>query len=138
MYNFHMSRKRKKYKREHVPKFKKRYDFNLQDEYMIEKEKVLQNIHSMLAQLIFKYPNENLKGDWKIQTSGMTFFYDPVYGHQAEIIGTSSLPVSKRLIIHIELLNLIRSGYGILKAVKLCISTLMKQSKSSMSLNNLP
>ncbi len=116
----------KKRKRRKFPKYKKYYKISRQDEFLIKKEKLLQTLHSKIANEIFERFNNLNFGDWTIKTDGIILYIDPVFGNQAEVFGTSKMPLSKRLTIHIRLLKLLRKGYCILKAVKLC---LLKQTK---------
>ncbi len=119
--------KKKKYKRKHIPKFKKFYKISAQDEFLIEKEKLLQNIYTKIADEFFYDFKKYYFGDWQINSDGIILYIDPVLGNQAEVFGTSNLPLLKRLKIHIRLLKLLRKGYSKLKAVKLCLLAQMKQ-----------
>lgn len=122
-----MARRRKKYKRRRIPKFTKFYKFNKQDEFAIHRVELLQKIHTEIANQVFNnFPKENI-GDWTIKVQGLTLFIDPEFGFQAEITGTSKLPLLKRLKIHIRLLKLIKKGSEILGAVKSCLLILQKQ-----------
>ena len=119
--------RRKKRKRRKTPKFKKYYKFNLQDEFSIKREGLLQKIHTEIAKQIFNFmPCHNI-GYWQTAFDGIIIHYDPEFGAQAEIAYSSKLPLSKRLKIHIRLLKLLKKGFGILRAVKLCLLTLAKQ-----------
>ena len=119
--------KRKKYKRKHKPKFKKFYKLTGQDELLIEKEKLLQQIYTKIADEFFYNFKDYCFGDWQINLDGIILYIDPVFGNQAEVFGTSNMPLLKRLKIHIRLLKLLRKGYTKLKAVKLCLLAQMKQ-----------
>mgnify|MGYP001625835607 FL=1 len=119
--------KKKKYKRKHIPKFKKFYKINPQDEFLIEKEALLQKIYTKIADEFFSDFKNYCFGDWQINFNGIILYIDPVLGNQAEVFGTSNLPLLKRLKIHIRLLKLLRKGYTKLKAVKLCLLAQMKQ-----------
>lgn len=119
--------KKKKYKRKYTPKFKKYYKINPQDEFLIEKEKLLQKIYTKIADEFFPDFNSYNFGDWQINLDGIILYIDPLFGNQAEVFGTSKMPLLKRLKIHIRLLKLLRKGYTKLKAVKLCLLALMKQ-----------
>lgn len=117
----------RKKKRKRAPKFTKSYKFSQQDDFLLSKEEMLQKIHTEIAQELFgKIKNYNL-GEWVVKTEGIVLYIDPELGMQAEIQGTSKLPLLKRLTIHIGLLKFLRSGYSILKAVKLCLLTLRTQ-----------
>lgn len=118
---------RKRKKRRKKPKFTKYYKFNLQDEFSIKREWLLQKIHTEIANRIFNFmPSHNI-GFWQTELEGIIIHYDPEFGAQAEIAYTSKLPLSKRLKIHIRLLKLLKKGYGILRATRICLLTLMKQ-----------
>ena len=119
--------KKKKYKRKHIPKFKNFYKISAQDEFLLEKEKLLQNIYTKIADEFFYDFKKYYFGDWQINSDGIILYIDPVLGNQAEVFGTSNLPLLKRLKIHIRLLKLLRKGYSKLKAVKLCLLAQMKQ-----------
>ena len=119
--------KKKKYKRKHIPKFKKFYKLTGQDEFLIEKVSLLQRIYNKIAEEFFyDFKNYNF-GDWQINFDGIVLYIDPLLGNQAEVFGTSNMPLLKRLKIHIRLLKLLRKGYTKLKAVKLCLLAQMKQ-----------
>lgn len=111
-------------KRRRRSKFTKSYIYTKQDEFLVKDEELLQTIHTEIAQKIFSLPKYNF-GDWTISMDGIDLFIDPEFGSQAEIHGTSKMPLSERLKIHIKLLKLLRKNWSILKAVKHCKDTLM-------------
>lgn len=122
-----MGRRRKKYKRRRKPKFTKFYKISQQDELAVYRIELLQKVYTDIAKEVFNnFPKDNI-GDWTIKTQGLTLFIDPEFGLQAEITGTSKLPLLKRLKIHIRLLKLIKKGNGLLWAIKMCLSMLEKQ-----------
>ena len=132
-----MARRRKKWKRQHRPKFKKFYKFTMQGEFAIKREKLLQKIHGCIAEELFgKMPNYNF-GEWAIKAGRIILFIDFEFGMQAEIEGTSDFPFMERLKIHIRLLKLLKRGLCIIKAVNLCLSMYKKQSKNLTSLRSL-
>lgn len=121
-----MVKLRKKWSRTHKPKFLKAYEVNQQDEEGTEKIRLLQEVYTQIAKEIFGKIRNYHFGEWMLKMKGIVLFVDPEYGMQAEIYGTSKLPLVKRLKIHIALLKLLKEGYCILKAVKICILMLMK------------
>ncbi len=121
-----MERKKRR-KRKKRKTFTKYYKYNQQDIYCIRRIGLLQALHTEIANEVFGDFTFNVIGDWTINTEGITLFIDPKNGNQAEITGTSKLPLYKRVRIHIRLLKLLRSGCSILKAVRICLSTLMTQ-----------
>ena len=131
-----MTRPKIKRKRRHRPKFKKFYEYTMQDEPLLNQVRLLHKTHKEIAEELFgKMPNYNF-GEWQIKADKIILYIDPEIGFQAEIEGTSKLPLSKRLTIHIGLLKLLKRGCCIVKAVNLCLSTLMTQSKNLTSLKN--
>ena len=76
---------RKRKKRRKKPKFTKYYKFNLQDEFSIKREWLLQKIHTEIANRIFNFmPSHNI-GFWQTGLEGIIIHYDPEFGAQAEI-----------------------------------------------------
>lgn len=122
-----MPRRRKKWKRRHKPKFVKFYTYTQQDYCKAEHVRFLEWVYGQIAKEIFGKIKNYHFGEWVIKTEGIVLFIDPELGMQAEIQGTSKMPLLKRLTIHIRLLELLKKGYCILKAVKLCLLTLATQ-----------
>lgn len=122
-----MPRLRKKWKRKHKTKFTKSYLFTKQDELLIEKIKTLQNVHFLIAKEIFKNMEYSKFKEFTINLNGLVVFNDKEYGIQAELMGTSKMPIIKRLVIHIGLLKMLQQRCCILKAIKTCLSMLTTQ-----------
>lgn len=122
-----MPKRKVKWKRKKKPAFKKYYEYTLQDEYCIDKMGLLQKTYSKIADKLFGEIKNISFGDWQIKDDKIALFVDPEFGMQAEVLGTSNMPLLKRLIIHIGLLDFLEKGYTISKAVELCHSILKKQ-----------
>ena len=83
----------------------------------------LKSLYKIQAHL-FNYSriplNLNAANELKWERSGVLFFYDHYDGGYAEIIGTDTLPIKERVILHIRLLRYLRQGKELRKAVRLC------------------
>lgn len=122
-----MPRRKIKWKRKKKPSFTKHYEYTSQDEFCIDKIGILQKTYTKIANIIFGEIKNASFGDWQIKDDKIALFIDPEFGMQAELQGTSNMPLLKRLIIHIGLLNFLEKGYTISKAVQLCHLILRKQ-----------
>lgn len=122
-----MPRRKIKWKRKKKPAFTKHYEYTPQDELYIDKIGILQKTYTEIANKLFGEIKNISFGDWQIKDDKITLFIDPEFGMQAELQGTSNMPLLKRLIIHIGLLNFLEKGYTISKAVQLCHLILRKQ-----------
>lgn len=89
------------------------------DERHIFRLKALHKIYETLADEITK--NQlTLKFDDRILfNDGIIIFFDSEFGNQAIVQGTEKMPISNKVIIHIELLRMLRKGTKLKKAVKL-------------------
>lgn len=115
-------KKRIRYK---TPTYTKKYRLSWQDEdtgewfYDSDEKHIfrirdLQKIHS----LIYDYCGVSLfETAEKIEKDGVTCW---VEDKQAEILGTWNLPLKDRVLIHLKLLRLLRQGYKLKRAVRLC------------------
>ena len=115
-------KKKKKHRRRHHPKFTRCYEHTLQDEPYIFEERRLQKVHEDIAEFLFaKVPKHVIKKHRK-NFEELVLYIDSELGSQVEIRGTSKLPIINRLKIHTNLLKLLKKGYCILQATKLCLS----------------
>ena len=85
-------------------------------------------LHRIYTEISFRALTGQLRlplGDFRLYKDGLVINFETQYGiyefdYQAEIDGTQNLPVGERLRIHIRLLRLLRQGYNVKKAVRLC------------------
>lgn len=121
-------KKRVRYK---IPTYKKadKINKNILDysanQNHIFRYKTLQSIYCEIAFLVLNGQQRLPIGDMRLYKDGIVVHFETEYGtyrfdYQAEIDGTQNLPVAERLTIHIRLLKLLRQGYKVKKAVKLC------------------
>ncbi|MBS4760962.1 MAG: hypothetical protein KHX03_09725 [Clostridium sp.] len=123
-----MTKKRVRYK---IPTYKKtdKINRNIKDYSANQKHifryKILQCVYCELAFLVLNGQCRLPVGDMRLFKDGLVIHFETEYGgytfdYQAEINGTQSLPVGERLRIHIKLLRLLKQGYKLKKAVRLC------------------
>ena len=121
-------KKRVRYK---IPTYKKadKINKNILDysanQNHIFRYKTLQCIYCEIAFLVLSGQQRLSVGDMRLYRDGLVVYFDTEYGgynfnYQAEIDGTQNLSVGERLRIHIRLLRLLRQGYKLKRAVKLC------------------
>ena len=121
-------KKRVRYK---IPTYKKADKINQNileysaNQKHIFRYKALQQIYEEIAYFVYNGQMRLPVGDLKLFKDGIIIYFDIEYGiynfnYQAEIDGTQNLPVGERLRIHIRLLRLLRQGYNVKKAVRLC------------------
>lgn len=121
-------KKRVRYK---IPTYKKadKINKNILDysanQNHIFRYKTLQCIYCEIAFLVLSGQQRLPVGDMRLYRDGLVVHFETEYGiysfdYQAEIDGTQNLPVGERIKIHIKLLRLLRAGYSVKKAVRLC------------------
>lgn len=121
-------KKRVRYK---IPTYKKSDKINQNikeysgNEKHIFRYRVLHNIYEHIAYFVLKGQLRLPIEDFRLYKDGLIINFETQYGiyefdYQAEIDGTQNMPVGERLRIHIRLLRLLRQGYKVKKAVKLC------------------
>ena len=121
-------KKRVRYK---IPTYKKadKINKNIKD-YACNQKHIFRykTLHSVYESIAYSVLNGQLKlplGDFRLYKDGLVINFETQYGiyefnYQAEIDGTQNLPIGERLRIHIRLLRLLRQGYKVKKAVRLC------------------
>lgn len=122
------TKKRVRYK---IPTYKKsdKINKNILDysanQRHIFRYKTLQCIYCEVAFLVLHGQRRLPVGDVRLYKDGLVVHFETDYGvysfdYQAEIDGTQTMPVGERLRIHVKLLRLLRQGYKVKKAVRLC------------------
>lgn len=122
------TKKRVRYK---IPTYKKsdKINKNILDysanQRHIFRYKTLQCIYCEVAFLVLHGQRRLPVGDVRLYKDGLVVHFETDYGvysfdYQAEIEGTQTMPVGERLRIHVKLLRLLRQGYKVKKAVRLC------------------
>lgn len=122
------TKKRVRYK---IPTYKKsdKINRNILDysanQRHIFRYKTLQCIYCEVAFLVLHGQRRLPVGDVRLYKDGLVVHFETDYGvysfdYQAEIDGTQTMPVGERLRIHVKLLRLLRQGYKVKKAVRLC------------------
>ena len=123
-----MHKKRVRYK---IPTYKKADKINQNilgysaNQKHIFRYKALQRVYEEIAYFVYHGQLRLPVGDLKLLKDGVIIYFDTECGgynfnYQAEIDGTQNLPVGERLRIHIRLLRLLRQGYKVKRAVRLC------------------
>lgn len=121
-------KKRVRYK---VPTYKKSDKINANileyacNQKHIFRYRTLHKVYEKICTLLLKGQLKLPLGDFCLFKDGLIIYFENQYGiyempYQAEIDGTQKWPVGERLKIHIRLLRLLRQGYKVKKAVRLC------------------